>query len=889
MQLRSFTRWLCVGKETADSVSPQLSEPSYLPVSEDNNVLTTHFGRIFDPVLSVEIVHWFMHTQQRDSDFVTSPKSMRKGPPIGDERIHHVATVVLFVFYRITLWAAQQHSSRHGDIVLSFPAFIRIAVHVLGNDEQVWRSKLPPELHCVASFFKDMRNVFWTGSFKGTKAFHHFVQGKYWINKCVIYEERFLTGLLQIAYVLAELPKAHNHNKYSLQQAKWEYTPLRMLSPIEVERMREHTMPRRFLSPIQGERPRFLIVKELDCSGNHHGVLIERCNASFMRIMDTVRDDLSFFPNDEKHSMFRFEVQLCDVVHPILTHGEPWCLVTMPDALFNLKVLKIYMHAAAMAMPEPRPLDEQGTLHYMSALVRGDEELFHWLNAFRAATNEPKTERVQSPSEAVADPDASAADAEQAKFDSKKQFLGISAVQKRVEIITDKKFIPRLIETAASIDDDFKTSGKLLQLIHLMMSERIVLTTASFCRLHLLDTGFLENYEVSTAYKESNEDFKERFQTIIENIGEAGDGMIIDEWQEASDDASFICRPEAAQGVQQVHGADSDDDLQPPATESVEQQELIELDDEMVLRQFEVVQDMLATKKKADCLTALRMIMQLKPVLRHTEEKLKQCMPMLFGEARVKFHLFSIEHLRVEVPNPSDGLQPGMQEKASTFEAVGRAFGIPLRGKPEHALSAVWQQRLYIEDRSSAEILHPLNLQHNMYSTELLFLSVDLVKHLCEKEGESGEDWLKELKHKADIMHLRDPSTIEEAHRKRRRLAAMGEVSASQQQKMETQGSAKKQRNHRQQTASSAKAPVSSHAAAAAAAAPTAQSNAPYSPSNPEYDVPGEASPLRNPTSPCWDPDEYVAAAAAANAVAAAAREGFSPEEDRDFREQMGL
>ncbi len=262
MQLRSFTRWLCAGTETANSVSPQLSEYAYLPVCEDNNVLTTHFGRIFDSVLSIEIVHFYMALH--NLDFVTSPKSYFKGPPIGEERIYHVATVVLYCFYRIALWSAQVHPSNKGvDIVCSFPAFVRLAMSVLTADVQ-WRSKLPPEMHCVAGVFKDMRTVFNTGSFKGTKVFD-LVQGKCWMNKCVISEERFLTGLLQIAFVLSELPKG-NENKYILDQATWDYTPLRLLSSIEVQRMAMHS------------------TQEVE-SGNKEGVLIERCNASFMHLM----------------------------------------------------------------------------------------------------------------------------------------------------------------------------------------------------------------------------------------------------------------------------------------------------------------------------------------------------------------------------------------------------------------------------------------------------------------------------------------------------------------------------------------------------------------------------------------------------------------------------
>ena len=91
MQLRPFTRWLCVGKERASSVAPMLHEDAYLPVCEDNNVLTTHFGRIFDPVFSVEIAHLYIN-KTCNSDFATTVKAYVKGQHIGAERIHHAAT-----------------------------------------------------------------------------------------------------------------------------------------------------------------------------------------------------------------------------------------------------------------------------------------------------------------------------------------------------------------------------------------------------------------------------------------------------------------------------------------------------------------------------------------------------------------------------------------------------------------------------------------------------------------------------------------------------------------------------------------------------------------------------------------------------------------------------
>ncbi len=647
-----------------------------------------------------------------------------------------------------------------------------------------------------------------------------------------------------------------------------------------------------------------------------------------------MRKDFDFLPGgdknkdkpaeeQEKFALFRFNMQFYDVVHPILTHGEAWCLATMPNTLYSLKVLKIYMYAGAMVMEQPRPLDEQGTLSYASALVRGDEELFHWLNAFRAATNESKTERARAPSQLVRDAsrDVSAGDAEQAKFDSKRQFLGIEEVQQRILILTDKEFIPSLIETAASIDDNFATSGKLLQLIHLMMSERIVLTSENFRRMHLLDAGFFDFYCSSTAFEKSSEEFKKHIQDIVDKAGDAGEGIAegtVAEDEKWSDPVPFLCHPEekapaAAASAEEKNDVvmvdmldsetDSDDESIPaPLGEPVDQIQ-IELDDETVLRVFQVARESIRKKQN---MKALRMIMQLKPVLSHTEEKLRQRMPMLF-DTKMRPHNFNFEFLRPEVPNPCRGVQPGMKNKSRTFAAIGNAFGIPLEGKAAHVFSAVWQQRLFIEGRSSAEILHPLNLQHNMYSTDLLFLSVDLVKILCIQLGESGEELLQGLSGAAGVIHERDPDTLQAAHVRKRyvsRIDTGGKGAAAS--KLEVQGSTKKQRNKENQTASSAKAPVSSHSPEAGpshSAMYTGAASAPFDPTahNAEAYSPSHAGSTRsesddeNPASPKMTPERgYGGGGASASAAAAAQPAGSSHlfdnmEEEHDFMAEMGI
>ncbi len=286
MQLRSFTRWLCVGKEQVNSVAPMLHEDAYLPVCEDNNVLTTHFGRIFDSVLSIEIVHFWIN-KFKHADFATAAKAYVKGQHIGAERIHHAATVVLYVFYRFALWTAQAHPENAGvNIVCSFPAFIRMAVRTLFTSTAQWMAQLPLELQRVEHVFREMKDVFHTGAFRVTRhsCFFKCVQRSEWKQArkglAPVSEERFMTGLMQIAHVLAELPKLNEKevNLYDFSKAKCRYTPLRMLTTGEVERMSANAMR---------------VVESVP----HCGVLIEACNATCVRTV-TVSINSRFFMFD---------------------------------------------------------------------------------------------------------------------------------------------------------------------------------------------------------------------------------------------------------------------------------------------------------------------------------------------------------------------------------------------------------------------------------------------------------------------------------------------------------------------------------------------------------------------------------------------------------------
>ena len=414
--------------------------------------------------------------------------------------------------------------------------------------------------------------------------------------------------------------------------------------------------------------------------------------------------DLQYLPPDDAHAPYRVDMHFCDVIHPIYTNGEAWCLATMPRISRGLRVLKIYMYAAAMAMPEAQPLDMQGKVNYLSALMRGDAELFHWLNGFRAATNERKAEKGKPPNHAAMEQDSDAIDAaDAADDDDKKRFLSRASVQQRIRIITDKQFVPLLIQTATELQDDLAVCSKLMQLIHLLMSERFVLTPTSFWRLHALDAQFFNTFTQSKTYMGWNEQLKLHAQQTESRIGEEGDIMETGD-EQYFDEPAFLCREDdaaavAAAAVQRKHDeGDSDDDsIAPPPAFDSDLPARIELDDDTVQHIFSTVQRCLEEGTPKSKLNALRMIMQLKPVVRHSEEKLRQCMPMLFQTGRKSQAIpLGIENVNVAVPQGWSGVIEGVAAKAPMFEAAAHSLGIRLTGASEVLLSAIIQQCVYL-------------------------------------------------------------------------------------------------------------------------------------------------------------------------------------------------
>ncbi len=564
-------------------------------------------------------------------------------------------------------------------------------------------------------------------------------------------------------------------------------------------------------------------------------------------------------------------------------------MATMPRIRSDLRVLKIYMYGAAMAMQQP--LDAQGTLNYLGALVRGDAELFHWLNAFRSATNERKMERKAEQAKPPAGQIVlfnldEVSEAENAVYDAKNQFLSSVCVQNRVRIIADGQFVPLLIEKASTVTEcgsaEFAISDKLLQLIHLLISERFVLTPTGFWRMHGLDKGFLDAFKESAVFNEWEDDRKEHVTTVEEDIQAVKDEMLDKEShmdlssdEKYFDEPTFLCPLGLLEDAQQKPEeeerkgeSDSDDELPapPPAYES-DLPARIELEEKIVLHIFESVSRALQKNTDESKLDALRMIMQLKPVLRHSEAKLRKCMPMLFNAATTKGvpMAFNIENLNVEVPVPSAGVVEGIMGKLRIFDAVAHGFGFRLNKASDVMLSALLQQRVYLPGRSSSEIMHPLNVQHNMYSTELPFLSVELVRDLFEAEGNLGKSKLNTLHRTADAIYRRDTAKLSEAHNRRTMDAPKIEAPV--------QGSAKKQKSEKGQSASSSSSAAASFsyapsslytpapysafsAASASAAAAAAPSIHPpeaeeYSPSRPFYHI---DSPKGSPASPSYRP-----------------------------------
>jgi len=455
----------------------------------------------------------------------------------------------------------------------------------------------------------------------------------------------------------------------------------------------------------------------------------------------------------------------------------------------SLRILKIYMHACAMFSNSPVPMDAQAILSFMAAIVNAGPELFHWLNAFRVVITEWKQPKSRDPPKLDMELDSDDDDDDDDDgnsngnfaVDSRPDFLHTEEVLQRICICCDKTFVPAMLEAAAlaetrSSDDSHdsedaapameqvagasgsrsKSSSSvdttpveyLLSQVPWLLSSHMALTRKGFWRMIRLWPDFQSVFTSSDIYQQQwsegqKRGFDEKLDDVLDQMDNSEENYF--------DEPPYLCR---------------DDSPQPPSAESSssssERDSLptrITLNDDLLLCIMQSAQDDIAAREP---LRALRKIAQLKAVTRLPRQKLQGSMPMVFRNCalkgmRIDSTTCEIETLNLQTPLAVARVQP-QAGKIPSFRAVASYFGAELSDTSDEWLSALSQQRLFVKGRSAAELLRPLNLQHNMFGGELANMSARLVKQMLDEKGQAGKEMIQPLFTNAKAMNARKPT-----------------------------------------------------------------------------------------------------------------------------------
>jgi len=765
VQLLPFTRWLAVDSTSPGAVLPGCNDRAYLPLSEDNNAVTQPFGRVFDALLPIEIVHLSVH--RAAVRFANVPShSKLNGPLIEMKHINHVVMTICFMFYRFAGWAVQEaQEARHSQFRLtwSFPQFLRFVIGSVLSSED-WERALPPELHPAKQVLSELKVLVDTGvlEMEPHSKVYQFYRNRAWRGRGMS-RDRLLIGILQIANVLYERDK--KSDEFDAEQLVWQHTPLLLLNAKMMRNMAPHAVPTPSSFP--------------DC-----GVLICDANAAFMKMMiDPLLVDLRFIPPntpEKNYDRFRFDVHFADVTHPIETRAEVWCLASMKDNA-TLRTLKTYMHAFAMLSESPVPMDAQAILSFMAAIVNAGPDLFHWLNAFRVVINEWKQQPQPSQQLPKLDMDLDSSsddddDNDNFAVDARVAFLRSEDVMKRVIICCDRNFVPALLRVAVAeqkfVDEELVDSSVVeyfLSQVPWLLSSHIALTRKGFYRIVRLCPGFHDAFLASpqcahwTAQRKQK--VEEQVEDVIDTVHERGENFF--------DDPPYLCRDDSPPppGSSSSSGSSEEEDALPAR---------IKLDDRLLYLILESAKnDIEGNPQKR--INALRKIAQLKAMTRLPRQRITESMPMLFRNSslkglRIDSTTCHIETLNLQTPLAMARVQPHA-EKIGSLRAMATYFGAELVDASPECLSALVEQRLFIKGRTAAEILRPLNQQRSIFGGELPSMAAALVKQLLDAKGQAGTDIVQPLLTSAKALNCRKP--IEPPAKKQNTGASAAQSSSS--------------------------------------------------------------------------------------------------------------
>lgn len=731
-QLYPFMRWYYLGTEQRKCVIPMPISPTYLPISEDNCVLSVAFGRLFSPLFCVELL--FERFFVGRGILFSAAGLERNWDRLEEAHFPTLLTLLLYVYYRCLCMLFDEDATRSNDAAymstpplahsLSFAAFIRMALVAMRSS-----SDCAKELDVPLGFFgrrradacfNELRQIVHSGKidFRQAVTLASVLGTPQWIcdKLCA---ERFQAVLTQMAWhfqpLCAQQPQQVGAaaSEYASKDAVWRWE---RCFPVTQERVAELCK-----SSFNQQIP----VRE--------ALLVPMQSLCLRELLGNVLRDLTGFNEPTAlDKQLRAHAQFFDVCHPMHTNGEMWSLISV-DTLLTVPSLRAYLLAAATTSSYgSEQFDDLGiACEYTGAIVRGDASLFHWVNAWRAAMalrfRSKHDARAAPPldMELASDPgDDSAADdgaPEDELPDDEEDFMSpffshwrlltravhleSAHLRERARIVFDGSMIPRLLREASGTEES--QVNKVVDRVHWLASVHYVVSVALFRWICDSVEGFAHQFEIL-----HSELFNKLKAALAHNPDAYADCFA------TGDLRAYICRDE-------LH-------VLPDGVP-----EYLPLKPSLSLLVFRRIRELLGIGGESAQL-ALRLFFALRAMSIVKEAKVVRSLPLLFKRASNPLKGIALwDRMRdaafhAPVSAALSDVQQGVAVAA--VAACFDAFGMRCAPNAEEDKAAlellaplVVQGSLIINKRSHWALLLPVHAQHPMYVHEQLTHSVALV------------------------------------------------------------------------------------------------------------------------------------------------------------------
>jgi hypothetical protein len=743
VQLYPFLRWLQV-VDQSEGDYPKPTDAVYLPVCEDNHVLSLTFGRLFDDLFSCDVVHHVLHLQSMV--FVNVPDQRRA--PAGLVVADHAPFVMVLLFYAFYKSICWKFNRKHKGMVrlegsCSFLAFVRIAVRCLFiADEQKWPlneifgDRVMP---CMTVAFRQLREAVNAGSIdlearqNVVAEFLGIPQGR-----CNMRADRFMTGLLQIAFVLEKrktLKDARVKEKRwpDIEPSTWAYFPVGVLHPMDYAQLKNSTVLTNS-ARLPVERPK-----------NDRALLIKGVSAEWLRL-------LLARPLQMPAELLRVHLEFHDACHPVLTNGEVSTVVVTSTHVNALPLLRLYAWGAAIDLRGPdtvHPFDPQMLLSYAGALMRGQLVLFHWLLCWRGTLSElidqaRVNDQVEERKIDFLDSDSD--DEEEQKVPERPlHWTPLRLLTDRVWIRFAKSFFTgaffaTLLRAAARVpvvEGNPTCVAEVVARIHWLLFEDVAVTIQGYQRL-VRDPAFMRAFEES------------RFWTH---------GLTEEQRQCIS-----VLKVSAISGVVDIPVGDMTDAVVFEATAKTFTENgvalpcYLKLDHDAKFVALQRVAKLLQSDEPNEGVSAF---LDLRGWSVLPKKRLKRCMPWMSGTDWAPPLQSAFEHgTRDCAPVVVVNDRLSEEERSDTDVATGQVLDCLvsprlLRECPaQRALDvkAVLDQNAFFRPRQMAEIFLPAHGQDTVFSSQEVPCAVALVKQLFHQQGDAGQTKLDGVMRRATVL-----------------------------------------------------------------------------------------------------------------------------------------